>query len=603
MLSVIICTHKPRLDLLAWTLQSIAEQTLPLHEWELIVVDNCSTPPVDLEPLLPQRLRPITRHLCETIPGLSAARCAGISVSCGETIVFVDDDNSLAPDYLALAKTIANDQPTLGCFGGKAAPYFECQPSDWLRPLVNNLGLRDYGEAPIISREDEWGPWEPIGAGMVVRRAIALSFADYYRRQAEARMLGRRGDSLASCEDSLFSHLSIESGFANGYHPALQLVHFIKDYRVLPSYLARLMLAMGGSYCQLQKLKGRPAINLPVEGSARHLIDIFSYRLQTQGDHGYIQWLWDVGHMQVYTPQVWPKISVVVPLYNSAPTLRRTLESLKAQAYPNLEIIIQDGGSTDGSLAILEDYHDLIDHIDSGKDHGQADALNRGFAKTHGEIEAWLCSDDEYRPGILYYVALNFLVRPEVNFIAGGCLRVFPDGSQSQVQPTAAQLPTLGHHNFIDQPSTFWRRELREEAGPLDESLHYAFDWEYWNRFVRNGVVPHFLPDLLSVYYFSDTNKTSSAGTRQIPELAAVVGRYGPLKGRLARIFLFLYHNFDLAGCYDTPPSAPAAVMRRFHLVLARLVKLYGADLIYAYNWSYASRQERGIVWYKESNQ
>jgi glycosyltransferase involved in cell wall biosynthesis len=289
----------------------------------------------------------------------------------------------------------------------------------------------------------------------------------------------------------------------------------------------------------------------------------------------------------------------VVPNFNSAGTLRRTMESLKAQVYPNLEVIVQDGGSQDDSLRILEDYKALITHLDSGPDGGQTNAINRGFQRSRGDIEAWLCSDDEFRPGILYYVALHFLLHPEVDFIAGGCLRVFADGSQAQVRPTAEQLPRLGYHNFIDQPSTFWRHSLRERAGPLDESLNYAFDWEFWNRLVRHGARPLFLPELLSVYYFSDANKTSAAGSKQVPDLTAVVKKYGPLEGRLARIYLFLYRNFDLAGCYDTPPSAPPSIMRRFHIVLARLARHYGEELIHAYNWSYASRQERGKIWYK----
>lgn len=597
MLSVIICTHKPRLDLLSWTLEAIAAQTLT--DWELIIVDNRSTPPVDLDATLPARLKPITRLIREEEPGLSAARCAGISIARGELLVFVDDDNALAPDYLAQAQTIAARHPELGSFGGKSEAYYECQPSDWLRPLLCNLGVRDYGNDPIVSRESEWGYWEPIGAGMVVRRSVALAFLKFYREQQDAQHLGRKGDSLASCEDSLIAYLSIQQGYANAYQPALQLTHFIKDFRVSPSYLARLMLAMGGSYGRLQIIKGKSGPTLSLEASARHLTDIFSYRLRTQGDHGYIHWLWDVGYMQTFVPLVWPRITVIVPSFNSAATLRRTMESLKAQAYPNLEIIIQDGGSTDESLRILEDYKGLITHIESGPDRGQTDAINRGFSKSSGEIEGWLCSDDEYRPGILYYVALHFWLHQTADFIVGGCLRVFPDGSQAQVQPEASKLPALGYHNSIDQPSTFWRRSLRERAGPLDESLHYAFDWEYWNRFMSKGARAHFLPELLSVYYFSDSNKTSTAGSRQVPELAAVIKQYGPLQGRLAKIYLFLYRNFDLFGCYDKPPTASATRMLRFHSVLKGLANRYGETFIYSYNWSYAAKQERSLVWYQ----
>lgn len=599
MLSVIICAHNPRPDLLSWTLKSIAEQTLPHSEWELIIVDNCSRPPISIEGILPSGLKATTRLIQEGEPGLSAARCAGIGVSQGDLIVFVDDDNFLDPDYLVHARAIATRHPELGSFGGKTEAYFECQPSDWLRPLLSNLGIRDYGPDPITSRESEWGYWEPIGAGMVIRREIGLEFVRFYRGQQEARQLGRKGDSLASCEDSLMAHVSIQLGFANSYQPTLKLTHFIKDFRVLPSYLSRLMLAMGKSYGQLQILKGKSGPNLTTEAAARHLLGILPYRLNTEGDCGYIHWLWDIGHMQLYIPQSWPQITIIVPVFNSAATLRRTMESLKAQAYPNLQLIIQDGGSTDESLQILSDYKSLISELVSAPDGGQTNALNRGFDKSKGEIEAWLCSDDEYRPGILYYVALHFLLHPEADFVIGGCLRIYPDGSQVQVQPETAKLTTLGYHNFIDQPSTFWRRSLRERAGPLDESLNYAFDWEYWNRFMSKGAHPLFINELLSVYYFSDSNKTSIAGSRQVPELAAVIRQYGPLNGHLARIYLFLYHNFDLLGCYDTPSSAPVRRMNRFHLLLRRLEDRYGKEVIHSYNWTYASKQARNLTWYR----
>jgi len=598
-ISVIICTHNPRLDLLSWTLESVAAQTLDLANWELILVDNHSTPPVTLKGLLPDRLKPITRLMREEELGLTAARCAGIGISMGEIIVFVDDDNQLAGDYLENVTAIAAEHRELGCFGGKSDAFFECKPAHWLQPVLPNLGIRDYGLDPIFSRKIDWGPWEPIGAGMVIRRAVGIAFADFCRQQKDAHHLGRKGNSLASCEDSLIAFLSTQLGFANGYHPALKLVHFIKDRRVLPAYFANLMLAMGDSHRRLQYLKNADYGAVSRLEAARALADTFPFRLQQMGDAGYIQWLWDVGHTQAHTPMDWPRITVVIPCFNSGATLRRTMESLRAQAYPNLEVIVQDGASTDDTLAILKEYMGLVTDIESVPDRGQTDAINRGFLRSTGEIRAWLCSDDEYRPGALYYAATQFILNPDCDFFVGGCLRIYPDGSSTVVRPEPHMLPQLGYKNFIDQPATFWRKELQEKAGPLDESLSLAFDWEYWNRLVQKGAKPMIFPHAIAVYYFSESNKTSVAGSNHVRELSKIITTYGPLNGRLAKVYNFLYDNFDLAGCYDSPPSAPATVMRRYHIAIKRLAHCYGEEVIYAYNWNYASKQARQLTWYR----
>lgn len=601
MISVVICTHNPRPDLLSWTLASLSGQSLAGSQWELVLVDNRSTILVTLERYLPANFPACARLLREDEPGLSAARCAGIAASRGDLLVFVDDDNQLAPDYLATAAALAVAKPELGAFGGKSHPYFECPPPAWLGSLVNNLGLRDYGNDEIISRESTWGPWEPIGAGMVVRRPVAAAFVRFYSEQRAASQLGRKGDSLASCEDSLIAHLSLTLGFANGYLPQLSLTHFIKDFRTRPSYFARLMQAMGRSYLQLLQLKSGQPAPTPTESEPllHELADLLPYRLQALGDAGYLQWQWDLGHALPRLALRWPRISVVVPTLNSGATLRRTLESLLAQVYPNLQVIVQDGGSTDDTLAICAEYKNLISLLRSEPDSGQANALNRGFAQADGEILAWLCGDDEYRPSSLFYIALLSLLHPKHDFFVGATLRVFPNGRTAEVRPNAERLHTLGHHNFIDQPSTFWRRNLWKKAGPLDETMRYAFDWEYWNRFIRAGAIPFFAPVQLSVYHFCDTNKTSIAGSRQIPELATVVRRYGPLDGKLARIYQMLYRQFDLHGCYDNPPGATPQRLERFHCLIERLRGRYGAELIHSYNWNYASRQERGLVWYQ----
>ena len=130
-----------------------------------------------------------------------------------------------------------------------------------------------------------------------------------------------------------------------------------------------------------------------------------------------------------------PLISIVVPCYNAASTIERTLKSLIEQKYPNLEAIAIDGGSNDGTLEILDRYQHYFTKIISEPDRGQANALNKGFKLATGEIFGWLCADDELTPGALCYFASLFQERPEINAISAGCKRVFADGTTFDTQP------------------------------------------------------------------------------------------------------------------------------------------------------------------------
>lgn len=309
-----------------------------------------------------------------------------------------------------------------------------------------------------------------------------------------------------------------------------------------------------------------------------------------------------------------PLISIVVPCYNAAETIERTIRSLIEQHYPNLELIAIDGASTDDTLAILDRYQYYFTKIISESDSGQANALNKGFRLATGNIFGWLCADDELTPGSLACLANLFQARPEIDAISAGCTRVFADGSTYDTAPRADVMQRIGYHNGIEQPSTLWRADLHRRAGELDESYNYAFDWVWWNQLHRAGANFLVIDRVVSCYHFSDTNKTSTGSRDVVDEMYRVIKNFGPIRGYLADIYLFLYENFDSIGYYDKSPDVShfdwcVYLFKQKHhskfkiftwlVCLQSLSMLFGRDPILSYNWNFASRQERGLCWYK----
>ena len=160
-----------------------------------------------------------------------------------------------------------------------------------------------------------------------------------------------------------------------------------------------------------------------------------------------------------------------------------------------------------------------------------------------------------------------------------------------------ARLPL---RNEIEQPSTFWRTSIHKVAGELDQSYRLAFDWEWWNRMRRAGARFAAVEKVLSVYHFSSENLTSRGGMRIIEEMFRVTRGYGPCFGAIAYVYWFLFRVFDMHGYYDRP----FAELRRrqqvvFGITLRTLYAICGEAIINCYNWNWASKQVRGLVWYK----
>ncbi len=183
----------------------------------------------------------------------------------------------------------------------------------------------------------------------------------------------------------------------------------------------------------------------------------------------------------------WPKITVVTPSYNQARFLEATLRSVHEQGYPNLEHIVIDGGSTDGSVEIIREFEDRLAYWISEPDRGQTDALIKGFSLATGEILAWLNSDDLYEPRTLWEVAEFFTSHPQARFVYGDALWIDTEG---RVLRPKKEIPFnrfiwLYDYNYIPQPSAFWRRELYEAVGGLDPRFDLAMDADLWIRFAE----------------------------------------------------------------------------------------------------------------------
>lgn len=191
-----------------------------------------------------------------------------------------------------------------------------------------------------------------------------------------------------------------------------------------------------------------------------------------------------------------PKISIVTTNYNGAAYLEQAIRSVLDQGYQNLEYIVIDGGSTDGSQAVIEKYEKHLAYWESEKDRGFAHAYNKGFAKATGEILAYLNSDDMYCPWALEMVGRSFSDIPEMQWLT----TLYPMNHSPEVgfigldpaQPYNRELYYASFYGrnlqWIQQESTFWRRSLWEEAGGyLDESLNLAIDSELWARFFESA--------------------------------------------------------------------------------------------------------------------
>lgn len=244
-----------------------------------------------------------------------------------------------------------------------------------------------------------------------------------------------------------------------------------------------------------------------------------------------------------------PKISIVTPSYNQGQYLEDTILSVLGQFYPNLEYLIFDAASSDDSVEIIKKYEDKLAYWVSEKDKGQADAINKGFAKATGDILMWLNSDDILMPNILQFVATKFVENGDGIFF-GNCIHfktIKPNGLYtlgSNVVSSFNNTP-LQLSDTIIQPSSFWSKKVWEINGILSDKYHFGFDWEWFLRAQTNNITFYPLNKPLSLYRFHDEHKSSSGGNKRLDELFKIYEKYNP---RYAKLFqLVRNENFKLS--------------------------------------------------------
>ena len=240
-----------------------------------------------------------------------------------------------------------------------------------------------------------------------------------------------------------------------------------------------------------------------------------------------------------------PRVSLITPSYNPGPHLLAAIESVLGQDYPNIEYFVMDGGSTDGTVELLQGLGKGVRWI-SERDSGQADAIARGFEQTTGTILGWLNADDELNPGAVRAVVEAFRVHPEAALVYGNA--DFIDANGRTIGPCTVVEPYCRHRllhygDYIIQPAAFFSRQAYESVGGLDRSLHWAMDWDLWIRLAERYDVVYIQKKLAS-YRWLGSNKTAEGGFRRLKEIEGVARRYGcnglPAYFRLEQARLFV---------------------------------------------------------------
>jgi glycosyltransferase involved in cell wall biosynthesis len=290
--SVVISTHSPNEPRLRRTLDGLRAQTLPLDRWELVLVDNASPDPTVFD-RFDLRWHPAGRLVRESRLGLTFGRIAGLRASTGPILVLVDDDNVLAPDYLATVVDLFARHARVGALGGRSIPEWELQPEPWVHEFSGCLALRDREGEQIADRttDSAYPACAPLGAGMAIRHSALEPWLGAVEAAEEGAITGRRGKQLTSGEDNDIVLHALAAGWAVGYFPQLRLTHLIPAGRVSREYLARLNYGIARSWVEVLDRHGiRPWAPIPGWSvGARKLRAWFRFRAW-RDEASYVRW-------------------------------------------------------------------------------------------------------------------------------------------------------------------------------------------------------------------------------------------------------------------------------------------------------------------------
>jgi glycosyltransferase involved in cell wall biosynthesis len=267
----------------------------------------------------------------------------------------------------------------------------------------------------------------------------------------------------------------------------------------------------------------------------------------------------------------YPTISIVTPSFNQGAFIREAVDSVWNQDYPDCEHIVIDGGSTDETVASLQELCQAGGATtlrwSSEPDRGQAHALNKGFALATGDIIGWLNSDDRYRPGAFRKIARTFDQHPEVDLVYGDYTWMDAHGCVRSVRREIAfnHFILLYHRVlYIPTTATFFRRRIIDEGNLLDDCLDYALDFDFFVRLSERGYRFLHIRELLADFRLHNASKTCSMPERQLHEVNDIMRRHSPVTSYVEDEFLqhiifgtlclmaaaLRYSQKLLTGCY-----------------------------------------------------
>lgn len=261
-------------------------------------------------------------------------------------------------------------------------------------------------------------------------------------------------------------------------------------------------------------------------------------------------WPWNVevsSHIYKERP-IWPKISIVTPSYNQGKFIEETIRSVLLQNYPNLEYIIIDGGSTDGTIDIIKNYASQITYWVSEKDNGQSNAINKGLSRCTGNILHWLNSDDYLLFNALYHIG-SFPWQEDTGAVVGIGHKVDLKGS-IKYTPNVPDLSFnillhwVGYANFM-QPACFFSAKAWKECGPLNETLHFCLDVDLWLKIAQKYKFEKIHENLAHAYIHEQAKTTAEKEKMKI-ETALLVATYGGFEVGRKVLYQFVeeYHLY-----------------------------------------------------------
>lgn len=228
-----------------------------------------------------------------------------------------------------------------------------------------------------------------------------------------------------------------------------------------------------------------------------------------------------------------PLVSIITPSYNQARFIEETIQSVLSQDYANLEYLVVDGGSSDGSVEIIRKYAQTSERLVwwvSEKDQGQTDAINKGFGRARGQILAWLNSDDTYLPGAVSAAVAYLNAHPQAGMVYGNCNLVDEGGAVIGPFPARQTDYRRLRRGFvhIPQQASFFRSSLWQQVGPLDPSFYFAMDYDLWVRLARLAPLDYFPSSPpWATFRLHGSGKSVIADSRCWPEMLRVHFREG----------------------------------------------------------------------------